>query len=55
MNTRIGILGATGVYGRHLTPQLTAAGYRVRAQVRKPAAAISLDSEIFPGALIFFI
>ena len=36
---RIAVLGATGVYGRHLTPRLIAAGYRVRALVRKPAAA----------------
>ena len=42
MNVRIAILGATGVYGRHLVPRLTAAGYRVRALVRRPeAAAIS--------------
>jgi nucleoside-diphosphate-sugar epimerase len=40
MNTRIGILGATGVYGRHLVPRLTAAGYRVRALVRNPGAAM---------------
>jgi len=39
MNTRIAVLGATGVYGRHLLPPLTAAGYRVRALVRRPAAA----------------
>jgi nucleoside-diphosphate-sugar epimerase len=28
------------VYGRHLVPRLTAAGYRVRALVRNPAAAV---------------
>jgi len=39
MSMRIAVLGATGVYGRHLVPRLTAAGYRVRALVRKPAAA----------------
>jgi nucleoside-diphosphate-sugar epimerase len=39
MDTRIAVLGATGVYGRHLVPRLTAAGYRVRALVRNPAAA----------------
>jgi nucleoside-diphosphate-sugar epimerase len=38
--TRIAVLGATGVYGRHLLPRLTAAGYRVRALVRKPASAV---------------
>jgi nucleoside-diphosphate-sugar epimerase len=42
MTIRIAVLGATGVYGRHLVPRLTAAGYRVRALARRPeAAAIS--------------
>ena len=36
---RIAVLGATGVYGRHLVPRLAASGYRVRALVRKPASA----------------
>ena len=36
---RIAVLGATGVYGRHLAPRLSAAGHAVRALVRKPAAA----------------
>ena len=36
---RIAVLGATGVYGRHLLPRLAAAGYRVRALVRTPEAA----------------
>lgn len=35
----IAILGANGVYGRHLTPRLTAAGHSVRALVRRPEAA----------------
>lgn len=39
MNARIAVLGATGVYGRHLVPRLLAAGYRVRALVRRPEAA----------------
>jgi nucleoside-diphosphate-sugar epimerase len=39
MNARIAVLGATGVYGRHLLPRLIAAGYRVRALVRKPQSA----------------
>ena len=39
MSMRIAVLGATGVYGRHLVPRLSAAGYRVRALVRKPSAA----------------
>jgi nucleoside-diphosphate-sugar epimerase len=33
------ILGANGVYGRHLTPRLIAAGHSVRALVRRPEAA----------------
>jgi nucleoside-diphosphate-sugar epimerase len=39
MNVRIAVLGASGVYGRHLMPRLTAAGYRVRALVRRPEFA----------------
>ena len=39
MSMRIAVLGATGVYGRHLVPRLAAAGHRVRALVREPAAA----------------
>ena len=39
MTLRIGVLGATGVYGRHLVPRRVAAGYRVRALARRPAAA----------------
>jgi nucleoside-diphosphate-sugar epimerase len=39
MNARIAVLGATGVYGRHLVPRLVAAGHRVRALVRRPDAA----------------
>ncbi|HEV8332556.1 MAG TPA: NAD(P)-dependent oxidoreductase [Steroidobacteraceae bacterium] len=39
MNARIAVLGATGVYGRHLVPRLVAAGHRVRALVRRPEAA----------------
>jgi uncharacterized protein YbjT (DUF2867 family) len=41
MNARIAVLGASGVYGRHLLPRLIAAGYRVRALVRKPDVAAS--------------
>ena len=41
MNTCIAVLGATGVYGRHLVPRLIAAGYRVRALVRRPEAAVT--------------
>ncbi len=39
MSECIAVLGATGVYGRHLVPRLVAAGYRVRALVRRPEAA----------------
>src|SRR5262245_49561157 len=35
----IAILGANGVYARHLIPRLTRAGYKVRALVRRPEAA----------------
>lgn len=41
-STVIAVLGATGVYGRHLVPRLVATGHRVRALVRTPElAAIS--------------
>ncbi|HRD29248.1 MAG TPA: NAD(P)H-binding protein [Caulobacter sp.] len=39
MKPTVAILGANGVYGRHLTPRLVAAGYRVRALVRRVEAA----------------
>ncbi|MCF8506317.1 MAG: NAD(P)-dependent oxidoreductase [Caulobacter sp.] len=39
MTSTVAILGASGVYGRHLTPRLVAAGYTVRALVRRPEAA----------------
>lgn len=39
MSARIAVLGATGVYGRHLVPRLAIAGHRVRALVRRPEAA----------------
>lgn len=39
MSALIAVLGATGVYGRHLVPRLVAAGFRVRALVRRPEAA----------------
>jgi nucleoside-diphosphate-sugar epimerase len=39
MSMRVAVLGATGVYGRHLVPRLVAAGWRVRALVRRPDAA----------------
>lgn len=39
MASTIGVLGATGVYGRHLIPRLVARGFDVRALVRRPEAA----------------
>lgn len=39
MAMRIAVLGATGVYGRHLLPRLDHAGYRVCAIVRSEARA----------------
>jgi nucleoside-diphosphate-sugar epimerase len=35
----VAVLGATGVYGRHLVPRLVARGHRVRALVRRPESA----------------
>jgi nucleoside-diphosphate-sugar epimerase len=35
----IALLGATGVYGRHLAPRLVSSGFNVRALVRRPEAA----------------
>lgn len=39
LNFRVALLGATGVYGRHLLPRLVHAGCHVRALVRDPATA----------------
>lgn len=39
MTTTIAIVGATGVYGRHLVPRLAARGHRVLALVRRPESA----------------
>jgi nucleoside-diphosphate-sugar epimerase len=39
MTATIGLLGATGVYARHLIPRLIEAGFAVRALVRRPEAA----------------
>lgn len=54
----IAVLGATGVFGRHLVPRLVRAGYRVRALVRTPKAAAASaacgaeihSADIFDGA-----
>ena len=58
MSLRVGVLGATGVYGRHLVPRLVARGHRVRALVRNPAGATTAAAcgaelaaaDIFDGA-----
>lgn len=39
MKEKIAVLGANGVFARHLIPRLTRAGYSVRALVRRPEAA----------------
>jgi nucleoside-diphosphate-sugar epimerase len=39
MPSSIAVLGATGVYARHLIPRLVSRGHRVRALVRRPEAA----------------
>ncbi len=39
MKETIAVLGANGVYARHLIPRLVAAGHDVRAVVRRPEAA----------------
>jgi nucleoside-diphosphate-sugar epimerase len=39
MSQRIAVLGATGVYARHLIPRLVGAGHAVRALARRPAKA----------------
>jgi nucleoside-diphosphate-sugar epimerase len=43
-STTIAVLGASGVYGRHLVPRLVAAGHRVRALVRTPASAAAASA-----------
>src|SRR5262250_2293857 len=44
MALSIAVLGATGVYGRHLIPRLVARGHRVRALVRRPEAAAGIGA-----------
>ncbi len=39
MGLHVAVLGATGVYGRHLIPRLVCAGHRVRALARRPETA----------------
>ena len=39
MNATVAVLGATGVYARHLVPRLAIEGYKVRALVRRSEAA----------------
>jgi nucleoside-diphosphate-sugar epimerase len=58
VGVRVAVLGANGVYGRHLVPRLVARGYRVRALVRRPEAAViaaacgaePCTADIFDGA-----
>lgn len=38
---KIAVVGANGVYGRHLVPRLVAAGHDVRALVRRPKMALA--------------
>jgi len=38
---KIAVVGANGVYGRHLVPRLVAAGHAVRALVRRPETAVA--------------
>lgn len=48
--TTVGVLGATGVYGRLLLPRLVAAGCEVRALVRRPdtaSAAVACGAEVW--------
>ena len=40
----VAVLGASGVYGRHLLPRLIATGHRVRALVRTPASATAASA-----------
>jgi nucleoside-diphosphate-sugar epimerase len=52
MDLRVAVLGATGVYGRHLVPRLVASGHRVRALVRSPgsaAVATACGAEVAPA------
>jgi len=41
MSLNVAIVGASGVYGRHLVPRLLRRGHRVRALVRRPDSAPS--------------
>jgi len=55
MMPSVAVLGASGVYGRHLVPRLLAAGHGVRALVRRPetAAAIAANGAELRAADIF--
>ena len=49
---QIAILGATGVFGRHLLPRLVSAGHHVRALVRTPATAswaLACGADVVPA------
>jgi nucleoside-diphosphate-sugar epimerase len=48
----VAVLGATGVYGRHLVPRLVEHGYQVRALARRPeaaTAAAACGAEVIPA------
>ena len=52
MSLTVAVLGASGVYGRHLVPRLVAGGHRVRALVRRPeaaTAAIASGADVRPA------
>src|SRR5690242_21519111 len=52
---QIALVGATGVLGRHLIPQLLAQGHNVRALVRDPtkaAALVGAGVALVPGDLL---
>src|SRR5437867_13025687 len=52
MDLRVAVVGASGVYGRHLVPRLVASGCRVRALVRMPgsaAVAAACGAEVAPA------
>lgn len=50
MSLTVAVLGASGVYGRHLVPRLLARGHRVRALARRPVVDI-FDGESLRRAI----
>lgn len=55
MSLAIAVVGASGVYGRHLLPRLIAKGHRIRALIRRPenAAPLALCGAEVRGADVF--